>query len=160
MRRLKMGQSRSMALWTGLQTLLLALARSRSTRLRVTSWGRQATWRPSRPKGEAPNWTNARISTRWAQFCIASSPCTRPSQAAERWVKRHQTACAVLAGFAVLLTVSAVAVTRMWLELRGTAATFYDKSQALVLAGRFQEALSPIEYAIRLEGENAEYRYF
>jgi serine/threonine protein kinase/Leucine-rich repeat (LRR) protein len=78
---------------------------------------------------------------------------------ARLWIRRHRVAFGVIAGFTVLAVVSAVVVLKMWLELRGTARTFYEKSQVLLEAGQFKEALPPLEYAIRLEPGKADYRY-
>ena len=81
---------------------------------------------------------------------VTSAEQPSPLHLAKLWVRRHRIAFGVLAGFAAVAALFSVIVLMMWLELRGTASTFYDKSQALVEAGKFSEAVAPIDYAIRL----------
>ena len=87
--------------------------------------------------------TSAEVASQW--------------RVASLWFARHKVVFATLTGIAALITVFSAFSLNMWLELRGTAETFYEKSQALVAANKFEEALTPIGYAIRLDGKKADY---
>ncbi len=88
---------------------------------------------------------------------ITSAEQPSPWRLARLWVRRHRLAFSVLAGLIGVAAIFSVAVIAMWLELHGTASTFYEKSQTLVAANKFKDALPPIDYAIRLDSRQASY---
>src|SRR5207244_2213237 len=64
------------------------------------------------------------------------------------------------AGLAALLILASGFSAKVWVmvrELRGTAPTFYNKSVALVAEGKFNEALTAVDYALTLLPKEPDY---